>query len=104
MNVPTTTNQTSCFYVAALMVHYRKEDAVKVRHMNVLLECAQPQLLKADLATIHESALQRLNQESGINPTDVVDTVILNVSLLAITTPEIFHGSATQEPELAAVN
>lgn len=91
--------QNRAFFIAAVEVHYRRGEDVKQRKMNVLLESASAQLLKSDLAVLNQSALQRLNAESGIAPSDVLDTIIMHVSLMAITTPTLFHGTvANEEP------
>tara|TARA_R110000850_G_scaffold233967_1_gene358804 strand:- start:9213 stop:9536 length:324 start_codon:yes stop_codon:yes gene_type:complete len=102
------TEKPVCFYLATLMVHYKdQEGQLKVRYMNSLLESPKPQLLKSDIGVMHQSALARLAEESGIDPSSVVDTVVMNLSMLAITTPEIFHGTVAEDnlPEDApAVN
>ena len=92
----TTSPTPVCFFLATVMLHYRDGDNVRHSYMNVLIESAKPEILKEDLSVMHQSALSRLAQESGVAPADVLDTVVTNISLLAVTTPDIFHGTDTR--------
>lgn len=92
-------NSSFFFMAAALCIYGKVEndvETIRQRHINVLLEADTPQLRKADLNTMHRSAMQRLNAENGVTPDQIKDIVILNISLLGAMPPELFHGEPQQ--------
>lgn len=82
-----------CFFLAAVVVFYRKEDRDMRRHMNVLLEVDSPHLTKSDLGEVHHSSLVRIKAENDVNPDQVQDIVILNLSPLGMMPSAVFHAA-----------
>ena len=85
------------YFMTAVLAVYERDEAMKQRHLNVLLEAATPNLTKAHLAQIQKSAMARLHAENNVDPNSVKDVVILNISLLGQMTEEAFHGSDVVE-------
>lgn len=79
------------FFMAAAVAFYKKDDAVKQRHMNALISLEDSNIVEADLHEIQRSLQVRLHAENGVEPKDVEDIVVLNISMLAHTTPDKFH-------------
>lgn len=91
------TNQTkelekSFFHLVAALVIYKKDDSQKQRHMNIMLETQVPHVLGTDLNQVNLGAVQRITAENDVDSDDVLDIVILNVSLLAHTDRNSFYG------------
>lgn len=90
------------YFMAAVRVIYMRDEALKERDLNVLLEMPSMDILKKDLATIQQAAMERLKMENDVTPDMVKDAVILNVMPLAHATPAVFHGedgAAAQLPQ-----
>lgn len=85
-------NKERFYFMAATKVFYMREDVLKERDLNVLLEMPSMEILKKDLATIQQASMERIKMENEVTPDMVKDVVILNLMPLAATTPAIFHG------------
>jgi hypothetical protein len=89
-----TPEQTACFFMVAVLALYEREGSMKERHLNVLIETASPNLTRTTLGDIQKAAFRRINTENGITPDNVKDMVILNINMLGVMPPSLFHGSA----------
>jgi hypothetical protein len=61
--------------------------------MNVLVAFNKKTLTQEYLQQAHNGAIARLVEENGVDPNDIQDIVISNLSYLGLMTPEEFHGS-----------
>jgi hypothetical protein len=84
--------ELSHFSVVAALAVYRKDDATKQRHVNVLLECPTVNITRDYLNQVNQGVMTRLNTENGVTPDQLLDIVILSVSRLAITTRDEFYA------------
>jgi hypothetical protein len=88
-NKPTAT----CHFMATALAIYDRDGANKQRHVNVLIETANPNLTKADLGQITSAVLARVKAENDVLPKDIKDVVILNIVLLGVMPADVFHGA-----------
>lgn len=68
------------------------EFSVKTRKVNILLEHHSIHLSKTELDEVNRGVFQRLQQESGVAPSQVADIILLNISILGNMTSEQFYG------------
>lgn len=91
------------FLVAALAI-YDREGVQKSRHLNIHAADENSHLNRQSLSAINVAVVDRLNRESNIDPSQIKDVVILNISFLGVMTDEEFAGAAAEEetaPETA---
>ena len=81
------------FHLVTALAMYKRDDAVKQRHVNILLETASPNIMRADLEQINQGVLSRISTENNVQPEDLQDIVILNISRLAVSEPSEFYGN-----------
>lgn len=86
------------FFMVAVMAIYQRDEDIRQRHMNVLLEAATPNLTKAHLSQVQKSAMARLHAENNVPPGDVKDVVILSISVLGQMTQEQFEAEPEKDP------
>lgn len=79
------------FFMAVVTMYYMRDDALKERPINILLELPDEIINQEVLQQIQTAALQRLNQENNVDPSSVRDAVIVNIVRLAHCRPEEFH-------------
>lgn len=99
----TNEEEKHCFFlVSALAIYTNEAEELKQRHLNVLLETETPNLPKASIDSMQRSVMQRLKAENDIDPHQFKDIVILNVNLLGVMPPNIFHGidDTDQAPQI----
>ena len=84
--------QTQAFFMAAMLLMYERDGALKQRHMNILFASPNGQITREGLSGIQASALQRLHVENGVEPDQVKDVVFLNIFYLTTAIPEVFLG------------
>jgi len=85
------------YYMAAALAIYERDEQIKQRHLNVLLESEVPQITRNTLQVLNRQVLDRLNQENEVTPDMVKDVVFLNINMLGRMSPEDFHGSPVDE-------
>ena len=90
---PTTSNY---YFIVSALVIYERDGENKQRPLNVLTEMDQPNITKADLGSIQRTVTQRINSENGVTPDQVKDVVILNICLLGLMDPKVFHAEPNE--------
>jgi hypothetical protein len=81
------------YFMAAVLAVYERDETTKQRHINVLLEADTLNLTKAHLAQVQKSSMARLHAENNVEPSNVKDVIILNISFLGQMTEQQFHGA-----------
>lgn len=93
-----TSANVSTFHLVSVLAYYKREEALKERHLNVLLETPYPpNLTKDSLSQIQRQAIARLAAENSVEVTDIQDIVILNISVLGVMDPATFQGAQATE-------
>jgi len=88
----------STFHLVSVLAYYKREEVLKERHLNVLLETPYPpNLTKDSLSQIQHQAIARLGAENGVEVPDIQDIVILNISVLGVMDPATFRGALSAE-------
>lgn len=80
-----------------LVLNLDENDAPEVRHINVVIETKDGTINRKHIEHIQRSAVDRMCAEHGIQPNDVKDLTIMNISTLGQMTKEDFLG----EPKVA---
>ena len=88
---PNEEGQLKIFFTIAGLITYERDEKIKQRHLNVLLEQDSPNMTQATLKNVYKAALDRVQKENQVSPDMVKDFVILGVSLLGQMTREEFH-------------
>ena len=91
----------SYFFMVAALVTYLREETLKQRHLNVLMQSGNLVLTKNDLNEINRSAIARVTTENVVEADAIKDVVILNVSFLGAMPPSEFHGNDQPATEAA---
>mgnify|MGYP000253437875 CR=1 FL=1 len=86
--------QPHFYFLAAVRVAYLREERLKERSVNILLDLQVPYVSQQTLADINRAAATRIIDEMAIQLNDIQDIVIQSVSSLGAMTPEEFRGTA----------
>ena len=87
------TPQISCYFIVSALAIYDKDEAIKQRSLNVLVETEHANITKQGLADIQTKVMQRLQAENNVSPDQLRDIVIQNISMLGMMSAEQFHGA-----------
>ena len=82
------------FIVCGTVYYARKDEITRIRErtVNTLLELSTPAIDKEALSRVQQSLVLRVAKENGLEPEEIKDTTILNISMLGRMTEEAFHG------------
>lgn len=92
----------ACFFMASALAIYERDDEIKQRNLNVLLQSSTPSITKDDLQTLNRTVMQRLNAESDVQPDQIKDVIFMSISFLGAMPPEEFHGQSADKVDEAA--
>ena len=93
-------SQKSFFFLVAMLVYYNRDDnsGPKQRHLNTLVESHSPNISKAVLGDMQRLAMKRIHAEHAVEPDQILDIVIINISHLAHMSSDEFHGDTVSPP------
>lgn len=80
------------YYMACMLMFYTKDEKQCQRHINVLIEAEGIDLTQKHLAQMQRTALARIKTENNVDPEQVQDAVILNMSPLGHLSAEEFSA------------
>lgn len=83
------------YFLFAVQLHFRKEEAVRHRTMNVISESPEAFINQNTLREAQLASMKRLTQENSINEDDVIDVIILNITYMGYMTKEMFLVDTT---------
>lgn len=89
---PSVEQSVHFYFIAAVRVAYVREDRLKERSVNILLDLMVPYVSQQTLADINRASANRIIEEMGIQINDIQDIVIQGISSLGAMTPEEFRG------------
>lgn len=93
--VPAATSETKqVYHLVTLKMVYLKEDIIRERTVNVLMETPTLDLAKRHLLEIQKAGMQRIKAENNVDPDMVKDAVILNISTMGYMTAAEFAREA----------
>jgi len=78
------------YHLATLKMVYLKDEAVKERTINILMETPTMDIGKRHLSQMQKAGMQRINAENGVDPDMVKDAIILSICTMGYMTPEEF--------------
>jgi hypothetical protein len=78
------------YHLATLKMVYLKEETVKERTINILMETETMDIGKRHLSQMQKAGMQRIKTENDVDPDMVKDAVILNISTMGYMTSEEF--------------
>jgi len=78
------------YHLATLKMVYLKDEAVRERTINILMETPTLDIGKRHLSQMQKAGMQRIKAENDVDPDMVKDAVILNISTMGYMTPEEF--------------
>lgn len=78
------------YHLVTVKMVYSKEEAIRERTINVLLETPTMDLGKRHLSQIQKAGMQRIKAENDVDPDMVKDAVILNISTMGYMTEAEF--------------
>jgi len=87
-------SQRQNHFMATVQAIYVKEEQSRQRMLNIHMATPRNRIVKADLASIQQAAIQRLVQENQIEIQDVKDIIFLAMVPLGAMTEEEFHGAS----------
>ncbi len=90
----------SYFHLVAAIAIYQtgKDEGPKQRHVNVMLETSSPNIMRSDLDQVNQGVMTRLNVENNVQPEEMRDIVLLNISRLAIaSSKDFYYGQNLEE-------
>ena len=85
------------FYISAIVVYYKSETGVAQRHMNVLMEEKNGNITQGHLAHLQTVAVERVKVENNVVFENILDIVILNITMLGLMTDEEFNPTKAEE-------
>lgn len=80
------------YFVATAQVLYERNNQLKQRMINVILELAEPQITRAVIQESQRAAMGRLQTELNVNPESVKDIVWFSFSFLGQMTQSTFNA------------
>lgn len=81
------------FFMAAVRVIYIREEKVKEKSVNILLELSDPNIVKATLNDLNQAAANRVVNEGQLPPDSVREIIVMGIWPLASCTRTHFHTS-----------
>lgn len=86
------------FLVTALAI-YERDGVQKQRHLNIHAANENAFLNRASLSAINVAIVDRLTRENAVDPSQIKDVVILNISYLGVMTDEEFSTAPAPTEE-----
>lgn len=89
--------QPHYYYLAAVKILYVRDERVKERTVNVVINLNAPAITQTVITNINNSAAQRVARENEVDENDIHDAIIMSVSFIGAMPPTMFNNANSDQ-------